>query len=402
LMRATTVLVALLILLPTCSARTPHYDATQRIGVLAIGDTSYGESPILGWLSLDFAVQWQELPTDVGDIMSDQEARKLVRIYTPRTLQRLLDTYDVLLFLEPRMWFSGREIHMFKTGVDMGVASLLTLWPDDEGYSSFVDSELSQVYPQNFAPTFEAPENVPYKVKINTNAPPVLTPFIPVGIERFAGYKTRAIHPKEGSRTWAWAIKSGIVSKTEPYIISWEWGDKRAETWVIGVDVDEQWFNEQGGNQYGGDIILNMLYYSVGKPLPENIEIVHNLRSTFYKYNVEKKLVLSVMEFVDRFGANTAKLGRKLEETDRGKRIAEEAFMKGDYEASYAQIKSMVDELAGLNQEAITIKERALMWVYITEWFAVTGTFLVAGFVLFSLMVRRKLYRQVETTRTSL
>ena len=398
----TRTLVALLLLLPAiCTARTPHFDATQRIGVLAVGDTSYGESPILGWLSLDFAVQWQELPTDVGDVMSDKQARKIVRIYTPRTLQKLLDTYDVLIFLEPRMWFSGREIHMFKTGVDKGISSLLTLWPDPEGYLSFVDSELAPVYPQNFAPNFEQPQNVPYKAKINTNTPPVLTPFIPVGIEKFTGYKARAIHLKEGSRIWAWAIKGGMISKSDPYIISWQWGEKKSETWVIGVDVDEQWFNEKGGNQYGGDTILNMLYYSVGKPLPENIEIVHNLRSAFYQYNVQKRLVLSVMDFVDHFGANTAKLGEKIEKTDQGKKIAEEAFMKGDYDRSYQQIKSMVGELATLNQEAIKIKQRALMWVYITEWFAVTGTSLVAGFILFSLMVKRRLYRQVRTTRTS-
>ena len=68
-----------LLLLPACFG-SPHYEATGRIGILCIGDTSYGESPILGWLSLDFAVQWQELPTDVGGVMTDEAAKKVTRI----------------------------------------------------------------------------------------------------------------------------------------------------------------------------------------------------------------------------------------------------------------------------------------------------------------------------------
>lgn len=60
-----------------CLAASPHFGATGRIGVLCIGDTSYGESPVLGWLSLDFAVQWQELPTDVGGVMTDEMAKKV-------------------------------------------------------------------------------------------------------------------------------------------------------------------------------------------------------------------------------------------------------------------------------------------------------------------------------------
>jgi len=395
------VLLLVLILLPVSLCRTPHFDATKRIGVLAIGDTSYGESPVLGWLSLDFAVQWQELPTDVGDIMSDKDAMKITRIYTPRTLDRLTQTYDVLLLLEPRMWFTGTQLHMFKESVDLGVSSLLTMWPDDEGYSSLVDSELAQVYPQAFAPVFEAAQDVPYKVVLNSKAPPVLTPFLKVGIERFAGHKTRALHPKQGSTTWAWAVKGGLGTSREPYIISWKYGENDAETWTIGVDVDEQWFGRDGGNEYGGDILLNMLYYSVGKPLPENIELVHNLRNAFYRYSLEKKLVFSMIDFVDKFGANTAKLEREIEKADEGKKLAEQSFMEGDYQSSYSQIKAMVDELRTLNQEAVRIKDKALFWVFLTEWTVVSGVLLAAGVLLFSLMIRKRLYKEVLVTRTA-
>ncbi len=400
-MRALAFLVCVFFVAPACLAKPPHFASTGKIGVLCIGDTSYGESPILGWLSLDFAVQWQELPTDVGGVMSDEAAKKITRIYTPRTLDRLLQAYDVLLLLEPRMeWFSGAEMRRFRDSVELGVSSLLTLWPDSEGYLSLVESELAEVYPQEFSPSFESSDNLAYRIRVERSNPPVLTPFIPLGIERFAGSKTRPMHPKQGSKVWAWAVKSGVLGSMEDeYMISWTFGERGAETWVVGVDVDEQWFSMGVGNRYGGDIILNIFYYSVGKTLPTSIELIHSVRDAFFRFNVEKKLVLAVLEFVDRFGANTAGLERKIAQADDGKEEAERLYMEGDYEACYEEIRGMADGLAKLNEEAIVLKERALFWVYLTEWSVVSGTSVLAGFALYSLMIRRRLYKEVTTTR---
>jgi len=400
-MRTLSLLALAVVLIPPCVGNTPHFTNTGRIGVLCIGDTSYGESPILGWLSLDFVVQWQELPTDVGGVMSDEAAKKVTRIYTPRTLERLVQSYDVLLLLEPRMeWFSGAEMRRFRDSVELGVSSLLTLWPDSEGYLSLVESDLGPVYPQEFAPSFEADDNLPYHVLVERDNPPVLTPFLTLGIEKFAGDGTRPMHPKQGSTVWAWAEKSSALGSSEDeYIISWTFGEKKAETWVVGVDVDEQWFSMGAGNRYGGDIILNIFYYSVGKELPPNIELIHSIRDAFFRFNVEKKLVLAVLEFVDSFGANTAGLERKLAQADDGKEEAQRLYLESEYEACYDQIKLMAEGLAKLNEEAMAMKDRALFWVYLTEWSVVSGTSVLAGFALYSLMVRRRLYREVLVTR---
>lgn len=46
-------------------------------------------------------------------------------------------------------------------------------------------------------------------------------------------------------------------------------------------------------------------------------------------------------------------------------------------------------------------KNIALMWVYVIEWLVTVSTFFIAGFVLWSLMVRRRLYREVAKTSLS-
>jgi len=46
------------------------------------------------------------------------------------------------------------------------------------------------------------------------------------------------------------------------------------------------------------------------------------------------------------------------------------------------------------------LKDRALFWVYLTEWSAVMGTLFASGFVVYSLLVRRMLYKEVRLTRS--
>ena len=45
------------------------------------------------------------------------------------------------------------------------------------------------------------------------------------------------------------------------------------------------------------------------------------------------------------------------------------------------------------------LKQRALFWIYLTEWLAVTAVLLLSGFVLWTLMIRRRLYGEVRSTR---
>jgi hypothetical protein len=48
---------------------------------------------------------------------------------------------------------------------------------------------------------------------------------------------------------------------------------------------------------------------------------------------------------------------------------------------------------------SLKAKDRALLWIYAIEWFTFTGTLLVSGFVLWSLMVKRRLYAGVGSSR---
>lgn len=52
-----------------------------------------------------------------------------------------------------------------------------------------------------------------------------------------------------------------------------------------------------------------------------------------------------------------------------------------------------------VDREAIEVKNTALLWIYLIEWFVVTGTAMGSGVLLWSLMIRRRFYRQVSVTK---
>jgi hypothetical protein len=52
-----------------------------------------------------------------------------------------------------------------------------------------------------------------------------------------------------------------------------------------------------------------------------------------------------------------------------------------------------------LSQRALKLKDRALAWVYLVEYLSVTGTAMASGFILWTLMVRRRAFTEVGTTR---
>jgi len=117
---------------------------------------------------------------------------------------------------------------------------------------------------------------------------------------------------------------------------------------------------------------------------------------------VERSLLTGLLDFIDSFGANTRGVHVGMEEIDRLRLASFEEYRAYDFADAAEIMESAMSRFADLRDDAMDLKDRALLWVYLTEWVAVTGTSLVCGFVLWSLMVRRKLCREVVTTRLAL
>jgi hypothetical protein len=149
------------------------------------------------------------------------------------------------------------------------------------------------------------------------------------------------------------------------------------------------------------DYIFNQVFFIADLPFPEDLPLVHAVRGLFVSYSDRRKATVALLEFVARFGANPAKATAMLDSQLLRYSGAEKMYLSGEYERARGELSDLIDEFPEIDLILVNLKDRALFWIYLVEWSSVSGASLVGGFVLWSLMVKRKLYRQVATTRAT-
>mgnify|MGYP000601389921 CR=1 FL=1 len=114
----------------------------------------------------------------------------------------------------------------------------------------------------------------------------------------------------------------------------------------------------------------------------------------------DRALIICILDFVERFGANTDQLYADLLAVQQEKAMVNELYVNGEFDESYDMMDDLQKKLAALSADAMRLKDAALRWVYFVEWLTVIGTSLACGSVVWILMVRRRLYRDVAVTRS--
>ena len=56
-------------------------------------------------------------------------------------------------------------------------------------------------------------------------------------------------------------------------------------------------------------------------------------------------------------------------------------YIRQDYEGSWTLFDRLLIDIDSFTDEALRLKDKALLWIYVSEWCVITGTFLFAGFV---------------------
>ncbi len=70
-----------------------------------------------------------------------------------------------------------------------------------------------------------------FRIRVNRDFPePVLTPFVPLGIEAFNGYDSRIIIARESASTLAWQVGNFPALTDAPYIVVWDYQNGRTMT----------------------------------------------------------------------------------------------------------------------------------------------------------------------------
>jgi hypothetical protein len=402
-------MVSFALIVITYSTLAGAAGTSRQIEVLAIGATMPQMTPIVPWLTHEPLTSVNHVVTRGYMLaLSTEKLRRLVRLYFPRNYQDMLE-YDVFVYIGGSVQFlDPSQIEHLKVVVsqdgrgalaDLGGVSGLT-----ELVSYWVSSGMYEIFPSNAPDVISRGEwsEGPFWVRVikgRDNNP--IEPLVDLGIEKVAGGYGRLMVPREGSTTYA--DMQGISFKgfdDPPFLLGWDYGTGR--TMIVAEFLNHPWFQTpgQGGqNAYAQDVLINMLLNTIDRPVYQDILLVHEVRELLGEFHQRYSLIVFTLDFVERFGANTNTIRSGLLDTLILKDEASEHYLDIDMSGAMESLGLAFREMDRLMVCAMRLKERALFWIYIIEWFTIMGTLMASGSILYMVMVRRRLFRNISQTR---
>jgi hypothetical protein len=411
-----------LLLLPMTAAAGSHSGHEGPIRTLVAGIEGH-MLIATAWLHVDPLTDPHPIPARAQDSSwTGHDVLRFVRIYFPRTYEDLLEfEYMILACIE--VWvFSGRQQRMLHDSIreaglgGMQERSVMSMHGIISG--PWADSILSDAFPNDADAVVSMDYTLhsdPMRVVINANpnVPPVLKPYknLP-GVEYSfgPGYGTNLAIPKEGAVITSYSVGPyqygfpGAYPDPEyggkgwiPHSMYWAYGE--GITWTH-QDMFGRYWNTLY-NPYAPDMILAEIIYSTGRELPEDVVLLHRLRLKFAEYASARSFIYALLDFIDKFGANTDAVVARISEMTETTDLSRRAYLAQEYDSASRLMEQALAEIELVRKEALATKDRALLWIYVIEWLAVSGVFLIAAFSLWTLMVKRRLYREVSVTRLS-
>lgn len=407
--------VVIIAFLITLSAPRGYASDPRPMRVLAIGEVDTSYCPIWGFgaaepsLDVTLAVAREMHGTNYGE----KGLKRIIRLYIPRNLEAMLQ-YDFILINQPVIrYFPATSIEDMRSAIaDHGVGALCfmeSMYSDI--YTPWLQTELSNCFPYNHYANLRlgAPGGKNYDLEVvkDQDLPPLLTPYVPLGIEKVKPFgEARPTFEKEGATVWAYCKANGFQAlgvARFPLFISWRYGPGKALVWVTADQFDcPMWRTNDGKERYALDIFTGMVWLSSGWQLPDDPIRVRVIRESFTQLRTRIGLIDSLIEFIDRFGASTREVDADLGRLQSMMGEAGRLYLQHEFELTELKQNEAYDLAADIERRSVLLKDRALTWVYLIEWLVVTGTFLACGFMLWTLMIRRRIYREVATTRLKL
>lgn len=390
------VLVGLLALclLPASSARSDPQ--TEIIRMLHIGKAWLGTSAPGPTFIKDPRISWMPVPAHAWSI--GKEAARNLRIYMPRSRQELLDKYDVVvedgMFATdmPPLFMKWLIEEIRNTGIGFLMADDSSSFATSGSHPSWYRTPLGDILPVDDKAGLYGPSQQFHCIPKIENHP--LTRQLPWNEVWISSSNKPWI--KEGATMVAEMSPTHWVNKGKPYMCYWMVGKGVSFAYVHKWHINEGTFYSW---PYHEDVLVHLIYFTAQEPIPEDVLLEHRVRGKFNEVYQKRLYILSFIEFADKFGANLRNVELELMEQSDLYNKAKQSFIHADMGATDSQLAQLSQTYDDLTDLAFDLWNRAVFWVFLSEWLAVTGTSMIAGYVIWTLMVKRKLYKQVSETR---
>ncbi|MBU7004866.1 MAG: hypothetical protein HXS50_04815 [Theionarchaea archaeon] len=335
----------------------------------------------------------------IHDAQKVEVVPRLLRLYMPRSYSDLVSRFDVIVFNNANALVLADYNEMLADGASEGGLGVFMSggWEGFGGVSGFPPWGETPI--GSLLPTGDLPGEYYMAGRLVIDEPnDELMSSIPwespraLWSERSPEVYHNVVTVKPGAIELAHVL---MRAESHPGFVTWKLGNgARAHILSFTGETDnpERW-------EHFIDMGCNLMIYVDGRPVPQDLAIVHLARIMIQQVMTRRTLILSLVDFIESFGANTQPITDGIEEADGAISQARPLYLDLQFLES-TEIYQKADEmLKDVEILAMKVKDRTLFWVYLIEWLSVTGTFLICGSILWALMVRRKLYLDIDTTR---
>ena len=344
----------------------------------------------------------------IGSLGMDADViNRAMRIYMPRNYQYLLDNYDVAVLHEAAcgapdyqaVYFDAKWMDWFVKAVELE-GFHLSMWGGDASwggekggyYLSWGDTMMEVILPFECIPRFTHGISMPHKVRFLEEGNRLAN--LPWGQAGPVELMNEVV-AKEGTVVVAEAYISDF---TNPWIGYWRYGKGKVtgETQIFGSRgttnrmMQWDWFQ---------DFLIYLTYFAADKEIPVDLYRAHRIREEINTHIAKASMLISLLEFVERFGANTMRLYEELDAIEEVEKHAESLYVEDDYDGAAAVFEEVHAMWIDVNMQAARLKRQSLFWVYVIEWTLTSSVLIISGLLVWTLMVRRRLYREARTTR---
>lgn len=394
------VIITIILAVSQSAAMTPRKSPeTGKVRVLYIGEPvggmgpyrSMDQDPFLDMFPVQATTAWYEI-----DVI-----RRSLRIYMPRTYKDLTGKQDIVILSDAnRDVFGGGVLKWFSDGVvEEGMGLLMTGGRESFGaYFGMPDwthTSVGEVLPVESTKNDKG-STAMVRILVPENPFIDSLPWENIGRHgTFFGFNP--VGQKNGAQTLAELVPDS--GESNPFLVWWDIGKGR--TFAMTSDWTPAGANEFLKWEFYPDYASNLMLFIADLKIPSDPIIVHRIRLSLDSYDLKRDFLLSMIEFISKFGANPARVEHMLSEADRQLREIDLMYINYDFEGSLARANTLIGDLDEAIKLAIKLKDQALFWIYMVEWTTLTGTSLAAGVVIWTLMVKKRLYRETGTTRTA-
>ena len=364
--------------------------------VSLINDPFFDVSPVQGHIP----------HSTLGSDITPEVAQRLVRKYMPRNYGELAN-YDVISLGYPdaqlfkpeyKSWFSKavmeESLALTFTGQHVGGHTWLWEW---------VESTVGEVLPIQRATSSESYGDSRYSepaiIRVTKPEHPLMTslPWSSMGRHGvMAGYTI--IGARQGSEVLAEVVPT--FGQAYPFLVWWDVGQGRSLAIMTLFSQEKRNPNDPFYDwPYIVDFACNYHLYAAGHRIPQEPLVIHEIRSTAVDSQVARNMLVESIEFISKLGGNTVQLEEMLREAEDKVREARQSYLNYEFETSLALAREVASRLGEIAQTTVKIKDQTLLSIYLIEWTVLMSTTMVTGVLMWNLMVKRRLYEEVKTTR---